>query len=264
MPAPTYNGTYTFSDGSTSGWGIQEITSNTVTSTFTVNSGDLIIVFSGTSDYDEDSSRFSIPSVSDNYNLRWEIVSVNAGTNQYCPLICWQAINTYQTSITLTVSINLSISVSSSVRFGGQAFSFSFADGIGFTFNSIGASVANNNSVSVTPFRGQSAMFYYLLDWESWSMPDRTFNTNNGFAPTELTYQDTGNNTVVGLLYQNVVDGTLTITTANVLKYTVMAVEIMGVASGVGSPGILPPIIAPGSPSVTNVSTITNISTLTI
>lgn len=258
MSAPTYDNSYGF----TNGWDTLQTTSSTTTATFSVNPNDLIVVFAGQSNFDPSIGAYNIPSISDDYNLTWQLVSDKSGTTQYCPLICWSTVNTYSIAITITITLTLIIPTSTTVRFGGKAHKFSYADGVGFITNGIDNTADGSYDLAISPFRSDSKIIFYILDWEAFSLSGRSYGTNNGFSPTEVDYQSVSNYTIAAALYHDTVAGNLSFLTSFNIKATLMAVEIKGVDSGIGSPGVLPPIQS--SSIINNITQIDNISTLKI
>ena len=257
MPAPTYNSSYSF----TNGWGTLETTSSTTTATFTVNPDDLIVVFGGQANYDTSTGIDNIVSISDNYNLKWTLVSANQNNSFWCPLRCWCAVNTYPTSITITITLSLYLASSTTVRFGGKAYTFSNSNGIGFTANYLENSASDGSyDLAITPYGGSSLFIFYVLDWSTWDLIDRTYGTNNGLSPTEIDYSQESNYTVVAALYNNTVDGNLSFLTAQSPKVTAMAIEILGFPFGVGQ-GVLPPSPI-GERTVYNITSISKISSI--
>lgn len=259
MAAPTYDGSYTFTDG----WNTLQTTSDTTTATFTVNPDDLIVVFAGQSNYEAGIGIYNVPSISDDYNLQWGLQSIVAGVTQWCPLLCYTAVNTYSTSITITITLTLFLEQSTSVRFGGKAYKFSFADGIGFKTNALDDLGGGSYNLAISPFRGDSLVVFYILDWDAFSLSDRSYGTNNGFSPTEIDYATYSNYSVAAALYNTTVAGDLSFLTSQSIKSTLMAIEILGSPFGlIPNPGVLGPIQA--TSIINKITTINNATSITI
>lgn len=259
MAAPTYDGSYTF----TNQWGTLETTSSTTTATFTVNPDDLIVVFAGQSNYEPGIGVYNVPSISDNYNLKWGLESINSGSTQWCPLLCWSAVNTYPTSITITITLTLYLELSTPAKFGGKAYKFSFADGIGFKTNGLDNTADGSYDLAISPFRADSLVIFYILDWDTWDLNDRTYGTNNGFSPTEIDYSQESNYTVAAALYHDTTAGNLSLLTAQTPSVTKMAVEILGSPFGlIPNPGVLGPVQA--TSIINKITTINNATSIKI
>jgi hypothetical protein len=219
MSAPTFVADYAVSD-----W--QSLTSPK-THSVTVANGDVLAVLGGTADA---AGTLNTPSGGGlTYSLK-QSDSISAFTGIYG----WTTLPGSGQTYTLSVAEG-----GTNVPFGFDALRFSGTAGVGASVK--GHSASGTATVSITTTQANSAIVVLAMDWNAADGAARTWATVNSITPTagnglERVYSRNAANYTVYCAYYSDAGAigakTVGITAPTSLKYEIVAIEVLGTASG--------------------------------
>lgn len=204
-------------------------TSPKVTSSFDVQTDDVLVVFAGAENGNVD---LADPAGG---SLTWVDGPAQDISEQQSVAMMWSA--TVDSSKSMTVTFTRTAGTE---RFGGNVLTFRSSGGIGATASTNNGTGSGAPSLNITTTRDNSAIVMLVVDWNAVSGASRTYRQVNGANPVEVTFDNSGAGStyvMYGAYYADAGPAglkTVGLTAPSNQRYVIVAVEVLGTEGGGG------------------------------